>query len=285
MSAYTDSLKSQGWTDADIAAIAGVLPKLEQQFNAVTTERDRYKGLNDEWQRKLDEEYNPRLTIAERELQQARLDAAKANELVRIAKDFGYVPVEEPKPGATPPTPGTPPPGSPMYDPKAHPTWQDAAKMLDGEAQAIAQASDLAQEYAYLTGKQLFDYETVIDGRQMRGLQALRLEAKANKSDLYGFVAQKFNFQGKRDEKAVERQKAHDDSIAAAAVEKARNEWAQQHGANPMTMSYRPSTRPFIPATTNAEGKQQQPWERGSQTDRRSARLQNLVAMEMKQSA
>lgn len=277
-------LKSNGWTDQDLADIAPMLQNakfratLETQYTSLASERDNFKGLNDEWQRKLDEDYNPRMTAAETEAQKARLQLAEANEKLRIAKDYGYLDGDAQAKADEAAAKLRPDPNG--YDPKRHPTFDDVAKFADAEAEAIAMANDLSQEYAFLSGgRSLFEYE---GQNGARGMRALRAEAKAARKPLETYVAEKFQFADKRTAMNAAKQKEHDDSIRREESERVRAELAQQYG-NPMLRSAVPSRAPFIPAgPAGTGGKPLQPWERGNPQERKAERLSKLITMNLK---
>jgi hypothetical protein len=269
-------LKADGWTDADLAAQAAVLndsrlrATLEKQYGAVVTERDTYKQRDTEWQDLRDRVYQPQITRAEEEAARVRMEAAGLREQVQIAKDYGYLTADQQQ-EADRKQRERAALASTEYDPKRHPTFDDVTKFAEAEGQAIALASDLAAEYAYLNGgRSLFEYETEIDGRRMRGMTALREEAKRSRKNLDQFVSEKFNFRGKREEMATKRQQEHDDAIAKAATEKANLEWAQRMGSNPNLRPAIASQQPFIPAKPS-DGKQ--PWERGTRKENQALRI------------
>src|ERR1017187_4091308 len=208
-----DILKAKGYADADIAALAPMLSDarfrstLEDTYGVLESERDSLKSLNADWQRKLDEDYNPAITRAQKEMETARLEAARLRETVKIAKDFGYLTDETVAPPV--PDPNAPKP----FDAKLHKvvTYDDIGRLADQEGEAIAMAYDLGAEYSALYGgKSLIEYQGA-DGA--RGMRALRQEAKVARKNLDVYVAEKFNFSGKRTEADATRQKAHDDSI------------------------------------------------------------------------
>lgn len=281
-----DILKSRGWTDADIAAAGPMLADarfradMEASYGAVASERDELKGKDDAWQRQLDEQWQPRVTAAEKEAQAARLEAANLKEQLKIAKDYGYMTPEaeaaaEAKIAAATATANG-------YDPKNHPSWDDVKKFGEAQGDAIAIVNDLAAEYAYLNGgKSLYEYETTIDGRTLRGMQAIRAEAKVNRQGLEQYVSKKFDFEGKRTAMRAKAAQDHDDAIRRETVESTRAEMAAQYG-NPMMRTAMPSRAPFIPAKPASGGKQ--PWEL-TQGERKAARVTRAMEIQTKTAA
>lgn len=276
-------LKARGWTDEQISA-AFADPKtvevLDDIFGTVTSERDTLKARDAEWQKKLDEEYNPAIAKAEKAAAEARLKAANYEEQLKIAKDYGYLSSDEAEKRATEAAAAAAARNnSENYDPKRHPTYDDVAKFADAEGEAIALANDLNEEYRYLSGgKSLFEYETTINGQSMRGMRALRQEAKAVRKDFGQYVSEKFDFAGKRRAMQEQRQKEHDEQVAKEAEDRVRREYAEKLG-NPMLAQPIPSRVPFVPAK-NPEGKQ--PWERGTSNERRAQRIQHAVQSQLK---
>lgn len=257
-------LKAKGWTDADLEAQAPMLKDqrfrsaLEDTFGSVTQERDQFKTLNDQWQERLDTDYNPRMTAAEREAQQARLEAANLREQLKIAKDYGYMTPEAEAAASAAAAEATRKAADLSngtgYDPKKHPTFEDVGKFAEAEGEYHAVLNDLMEEYRFLTGKSLIEYEG--QGGK-RGMSALRAEAKANRKGIDAYVPEKFDFAGKRAEMARKKQEDHDNLIRGEAEAKVRTEMAQQYG-NPLLRSALPSRQPFMPAKP---GSDKQPWE------------------------
>lgn len=274
-------LKSKGWSDEQIAtatADKNLASTLEASFGELITERDQLKARDAEWQEKLDKEWQPRVSEYEKNLIETRKELALAKELNKIAKDYGYLDTEEAKKreeDARAAAAAASDPG--RYDPKRHPTFEDVARFADGEAEAIALATDLAAEYQHLYGKSLFEYETQVNGQSMRGMRALRQEAKAQRKPLDQYVAEKFDFTGKRKALAEQRQTERDQKIAEDARADERRKLAEQYG-NPNLRNAVPSRHPFMPPKP-ADGKQ--PWERGSAQQRRSERLQHALDVQL----
>ena len=276
-------LKSKGWTDEQIDkafADPSVIAILDESLGTITSERDQLKARDAEWQTKLETEYNPAIAKAEREAADARLRAATFEEQVKIAKDYGYLAGDEAERRAAEAAErakvnaGVPANG---YDPKRHPTFDDVAKFADAEGEAIAMANDLAQEYKYYTGKDLFEYQTELNGQTYRGMRAIRQEAKLARKPLDQFVAEKFDFRGSRQRKAEETQKAHDDQIRKETAEATRREMAEKYG-NPNLAQPIPSRTPFL-IEKSKDGKQ--PWERGTAQERKVQRVQNAMQQQV----
>ena len=289
-----DILKSKGYTDADLATLAPMLSDqrfrstLETEYNLLDTERttlkadlEKFKVENDGWAKYEQETVRPTLEAYDRE--KADLVASKASleARLKLAEEAGFA-----RP-TVPTTPVTPPPGSPeAWDPKKHniPTWDDVNKLAMAEGDAIAMATNLAQEYAYLNGgKQLFDYTyTTPDGRSLNGMVALRQEALAAKApNLYEFARKKFDFDTKRNAIA-EKQKA---DAEKAIRDDERQKTLAQH-VNPETRQLLPSQRPFLPSAPRdaANGKPKMPWQTPA-PERRADRLNRILETQLKTGA
>ena len=274
-------LKSKGYTDADLEALKPMLSdsrfrtSLEEQFGALETERNDFKAKYEGKEAEIEDwrttVVNPRIAAAEQEAVKARQEAALLREQVQIAKDYGLIP-EGDKPAAPPSVSATP--GSETFDPSKHNlvTRDEIGRFADLEGQAIAMASDVLEEYRYLTGgKSLYDYVGP-DGK--RGMQALRTEAVKAKVPLDQFVAQKFDFVGKRQAIEAKRQEEHDALVSKEAVSK----YITENGANPNTRTPGPSRMPFIPPKQGSSpaGGAKQPWDVPAQ-ERKNARQERAM--------
>ncbi len=273
-------LKSKGYTDADLEALKPMLSdsrfrtSLEEQFGTLETERNdfkaKYEGKETEIEDWRANVVNPRIAAAEQEAVKARQEAALLREQVQIAKDYGLIPEGE-KASAPPAVSATP--GN-DFDPSKHNlvTRDEIGRFADLEGQAIAMASDVLEEYRYLSGgKSLYDY-VAPDGK--RGMQALRTEAVKQKMPLDQFVAQKFDFAGKRQAIEAKRQEEHDAQISKEAISK----YITENGANPNTRIPGPSRNPFIPRPQGASpaGGAKQPWDVPAQ-ERKNARQERAM--------
>ena len=266
-------LKAQGLSDADIQnmspmlATAAYRSAIENSVNTLETERDTYRTRDEEWQAIVNEKYVPAVTSAEKAAIEARQEAAKYREMVKSAKDFGYLSddderkanekIEADRRAAA----ANQPPGFNPEDPKFR-EFSNRFSMAEGDA--IALSNFVAEEYRLLNGGSLNDY-VGRDGK--RGMIALRAEALAAKKPIDQYADEKFNWAGKRAEQATARQTAHDTEVARKAVE----EYALKNGSNPMTQRANPSRMPLMPSKIN-DGKPVQPWERPGATSERRQR-------------
>ena len=274
-------LKAKGWTDEQITAALSnpqMVETLEAAFSELATERDTFKKRDEAWQAKLETEYNPAIGKAEKDAAEARRRAADLEEQVKIAREYGYLSSSEADEKLKAAAAAAASRNDPnAYDPKRHPTFDDVNRFAEAEGQAIALANYLVLEYQYLTGKNLFEYETTINGTTRRGMTALREEAKAARKNLDLYVSEKFDFNGLRLKQREARQKEHDDKIRLEATETVRREYAEKFG-NPALAMPTPSRQPFMPSKP-ASGKQ--PWEVPA-AERRAGRIRHAMESQMK---
>lgn len=277
-------LKAEGYTDADLEAVKPLLTDakfrgtLERQLGALETTLAEYKTENEGWSKFYEETTKPLIAQYDKDIADAKAAEASLAARLKLAEQQGYAPKrDEPQPQPQPQATGQPAP----FDPKAHKlvTQDDIAKYADMEGEAIAIAANLAEEYRILTnGKSIYEYQTTTqDGRTLNGMVALRHEAKANKKPMAQFVAEKFDFQGKRNTMAeAARLKAEQ-----AIREDERNKVISQYG-DPNARPLMPSKDPFIPRPReDRAGKQ--PWEIPAQ-ERAKARIERAMQTQMKAS-
>lgn len=275
-------LKTQGYTDADIAAAAPLLQDarfrsaVEQDRAQLEQQNAAFKKENEAWANWHETEGKPILSMYEKDAADAKAEAAAMRERLRLAEQQGYAPAgsvkEEPKPTSLSAGQSQP------FDAKAHKlvTYDDVAFLADREGDAIAMSHDIAGDYAALTGKSLMEHSYVSrDGRQLHGMRAIRQQAKDEqyKGDLYGYVEQKFDFAAKRAAAAEKSRLAAEESIRADE----RVKMATKYG-NPELRTLRPSAEPFLPPLDGKDAKQ--PWEIEPQ-ERKRSRLEKLVASQM----
>lgn len=284
MARLEDILKSKGYSDADLQAMAPMLSDarfrgaLEASHGELESERNTLKTNLDNWSGEWLENANTRIAAAEQEAIGARRRAADLDEQLKIAKDWGFVEEKTRPNGVAPAAPGVSATPGAAFDPKTHNlvTHSDIAKYADAEGRAIAMANDLGEEYRYLTGgKALFEYE---GQNGTRGMEALRSEAVAAKQDLRQYIATKFDFNGKRQAIATKRQDEHDAAIRKEAEDRVRGELAAQFG-NPNLRQPAQSRSPFIPPKPKEGG---QPWEHTA-SERRSGRLERAMRNQLVQ--
>jgi len=280
MAKLEDVLKAQGFTDEDIAAQATLLndPKfrgaLEKSYDVLESTLNNYKTENEGWAKWHEDHGKPTLALYEKDMTDAKAEAASLRERLRLAEQNGFAPRREEEikvpSGETKSAPEA-------FDPKKHNlvTQDDVAKFADMEGRAIAMAADLNEEYRHLTGgKSLFDYTVERDGRTLRGMVALREEAIQARKPLDQYVGEKFDFQGKRQAIAEAQRKAAEDAIRADE----RSKVMGQYG-DPNQRPMMPSRDPFIPRPPAEKAKM--PWEITS-TDRRNARVQRAMESQYK---
>lgn len=271
-----DILRRKGYAEADIQALAPMLAdqrfrsSLEESFGEVESQRDTHKAELDKWSGDWLTDANAKISRAEQETIRARREAADTREQLKLAKEWGLMEEGSRPEGVVPASSAVSATPGGVFDPKAHKlvTYDDIGRYAEAEGAAIAMANDLSEEYRHLTGKSIFEYES--NGK--RGMSALRAEAIAAKQNLDTFVAQKFDFTGKRQSITAKRQQEHDDAIRKEAEDRVRGEMASKFG-NPNMRQAVQSNAPFIPPKPKEGG---QPWEH-SAGERRNARLERAM--------
>ena len=240
-----DVLKQQGYSDADLKAIEPMLADsrlrsaMEAQYSNLITERDAFKTEAEKWETwRQNEEYGflPKTQEEDPAAVAAREAAARAQQ------------------------------GQPAnFDTKNFVTRDDIGRYADAEGQAIAMAADLAEDYRVLTGQSIVTY-TSPDGK--RGMSALREEAKTARLPLDQYVANKFNFQAKREEIAAKQRLEAENAIRADE----RSKVAAEFG-NPAMRSPMPSRHAIIPPKQGDTG---MPWDK-TPNELKERRMQNAL--------
>lgn len=273
MAKLEDVLKKQGFTDADLAAaqtllgdqrfrgaVEGYTSGLEQDLGA-------FRKENNDWADWAEKTNKPQLDGYVRESLDLKgkvgsLEARlKAVDPTFTGGGEGKAPERAAAAGGGVPATGD-------FDPKQFGlvTEKDVERYAAQQGTAIVIAQDLQQEYRRLTGKDMLDYETTADGRTLRGMTALLHEARTAKTPMPDYIAQKFDFAGKRAQMKVDADKAHDEAIRKDERAKAIAEMS-----NPNARPGLISTNPFVPRAVG-DGTPKQPWE-VSAAERRNSRI------------
>ncbi len=268
-------LKAQGYTDADIAAAGTLISDskfrgaVETYVDGLQTQLTGFQTENNNWADWAEKTHKPLVENLQREKVELASQVGSLDARVR-ALDPNYKP-GEPQNRQAPPAGGTPPA---EFDPAKHGllTRKDfdteVAKYAAGQGMAIAMSNDLAAEYKRLTGQDMLDYQaTDSEGRHMSGMSALLYEARTNNKLLPDYIAQKFDFAGKRAAAAQTQKQAAEDAIRKDERTKVISEFG-----NPNTRPGVTSNSPFIPPPRTAEGAGKMPWEVPA-AERRNARI------------
>lgn len=265
-----DVLMASGYSATDLEALKPLLADakfrgaLETDYDALETERDKYKGEAEGWSGWYKDTGLPTVEKALKDAQDARATAASHEARLRTLQEQGLIKMAELE---GEPTKKEPAKEAPVFDPKAHNlvTLDDVTRFADAEGDAIATAQDLAAEYSELfPGKSLFGYQ---GSNGERGFRALRREAIAAKVPIRDFVAGKFKFQEKR----TEIEKAALDA-REAEIRKDERSKAIAEIANPNARPPSMSKFPLLPRPAT-DGKQ--PWD--NQEERAAARLNKAL--------
>ncbi len=274
-----DALKSQGYTDADLAALQPMLADakfrgaLESQFAAVETERDKFREESTGWSKWYQDTAAPTVEKALKAEQDAKAEAAAHAARLKALQDQGLIKLagEDADPAKVAAASAT---GSASLDDLRKlgvVTQDDVMKFAEAEGEAIALAHDISAEYSELYGgKSLLTY--VGPDGQTRGLRALRREAQAAKRPLYDYVADKFKFGEKRSEVLAAETKKREDAIRADQRSKDIAELANPAARPPSASGF-----PFVP---RPNGDAKQPWDQPGDrsNDRVNRVLQKVLA-------
>ena len=279
--------KQKGFTDADLEAVKPLLTDakfrgpLEEEIQRLNTDLTLFKTENERWDAWHKGDGQKLMDDLEREKVEAIAKAASLEARLKEAEKNGFAPLRN-----EPANPNPQQPAAGAFDPKAHKLITEdefkaqTMRFADLEGQAIAISGNLIEEYRHLTGgKSIIDYTyQTQDGRTLHGLEALRFEAQLNKQPMYEYAQKKFDFASKRQAIADAQRKAAEDAIRADERAKVVQQYGQP-GAGPMM----PSSQPFIPRPSGNEGKQ--PWDRGTDNERRSDRIQRAMQTQLRSGA
>lgn len=278
-----DLLKAKGWTDAELAdpAYAPLLTNakfsttLEEQLANLETERDLFKNQVTEFETWRTQTAIPKFDEISARESAARQEAARLKEEIKIARDYGYLPPERQGEQPDPQTARASQAAAQAeaFDPAKHNlvTRDEIGRFANLEGEAIAMATDLAEEYRILyPGQSIYSYE---GQNGTRGMRALRLEALAAKKNLDQYIYDKFNFQGKRSEADAKRRAEAEDAIRKDERAKVAAEYRIPGNAIPTASRF-----PFIPAKPKDGG---QPWEK-TPSELRERRLQSAMQTQLK---
>jgi hypothetical protein len=267
-------LKEKGYTEAELTALAPLLADqkfratLETEYDSVVAARDKYKADADfitEWREKT---AIPIVDQYAKDTVEAKAEAASLRARLVEAEKAGFAPA-----GSVPLGVVTPPVDA--FDPKKHNLVTNTdleagyQRFANLEGDAIALAHDLGDQYrTYYPGQTLADYVGT-DGKT--GFRALLAEARAKGQNVGPYIAEKFNFAGKRNEMLAAQKQKERDAIAAEERAKVVAEYGHPGMRTPSASAY-----PLIPRMAKDQGN---PWDNPS--DRRSQRIQRAVQTEM----
>lgn len=225
-------LAQQGLSAEEVAAIVGnekqskamsaALSKFDEGAAALARAEAEKSETAKFWEDKTQEIQGSvsRLTAAEKKAAQADAERARYAAYLKSLKDQGYdVPddlVAAPK--------GNPDPSTPNYL-----TREEAMKMARGTAPDLVSLTALSNEYYDLFGSPYVAVE-----------QDFAEAQKAGKS-LRDFARSKYNFDGKRQEKAQAKAEADYQKRYTEDLAKEKAKWAETHGSNPETRAPLPS--------------------------------------------
>ena len=269
-----DILKSQGYTDADIAEM-NITPKYAAALEKADSAAEKLQADLDATTVWYQNEAVPTLNKALADATEARGEAAKVNARLKSMQDYGLARVaddQDNKGG------GGADKGGADKGNRGTPTDFDANKFVSAETflattdrfgEAIAVATDIAEDHRDLFGSRLPGGVTGLRKEYQNAVKNHRFNG-----DLRMFWESKFNVQAKQTERSVAAHQKELDDYAAEKVNAVRSEMM-----NPMTRTMSVSRNPFVAkAITAADGSKtttgKQPWENGATPEqRRSERV------------
>jgi hypothetical protein len=258
MATYAEYLKSQGASEADIAVLDTPLARrayerLEESIVRLDGEAKKakegaaaYEERVNKWYEDHDKEFKAvegKLVAeaAARAKAEAALRTAHERGMLDVAKDLGY---DFSNPATPPPNSNAPAP----IDTSKFVTQETLLQVAEREGDAIAIASDIAAEHAYLFGSPL------------RSFRELRREAVSRKLPVQQVWEEKFKVADARAARIAADEKAKEETLRKKITEEVRSQFASEYG-NPNTRPPEASRSPF--ASRPAANREKQPWDTG----------------------
>lgn len=263
MATYAEYLRSQGATDAEIAVLDTPIARrayerleasVVENFEAAKKAREgaqAYEAKANEWyeanETKTKELEAKLVTEAGlRAKAEGALRVAHERGMIDVAKDLGY---DFTQPPAAPPNPNAPP----AIDTSKFVTQETLLAVAEREGDAIAIASDIAAEHAYLFGSPL------------RNFRELRKEAVSRKVPVMQVWEEKYKVADARTARVAADEKAKTDALTKKITAEVEAKFAEQYGNNPNLRTPEASRSPFAPRP--AANRDKQPWETGIDGD------------------
>jgi hypothetical protein len=221
-------LAEQGLTAEEIAAVVGnekttkamtaALAKYDEGVGLAakaTTDLEAANAAKVEAENFWEQKVTPALAGVDRKVATATSEAARYKAYLQSLKDQGYDVPADLLTAPTTTTTTTPPTGGF--------TREDFNKEMQGTAEAQIAINALSQRYQYLYGEPYLTMEEDYAA------------AKAAKKPLREFVATKYKFEEKTQEKAAAKDQARIDAIVAEKVKVEEAKLQQKYGANAET--------------------------------------------------
>ena len=270
-----DILKSQGFTDADIAEM-NITPKYAAALEKADSAAEKLQADLDATTVWYHNEAVPTLNKALADATEARGEAAKVNARLKSMQDYGLARVADDQDNKNKGGGGADDKGdkgnrgTPTdFDPNKFVSADTFLQTTDRFGEAIAVATDIAEDHRDLFGSRLPGGVTGLRKEYQDAVKNHRFNG-----DLRMFWESKFNVQQKQTERSVAAHQKELDDYAAEKVNAVRSEMM-----NPMTRTMSVSRNPFVAkAVTGADGNKtvtgKQPWEDGRTVEqRRSERV------------
>jgi hypothetical protein len=279
-----DVLRKQGFSDADLQAAGTLLGDakfrgaVETYVGGLESTLNEFRTENDKWADWAEKTNKPQLDALGQE--KLNLTSQVGSLSARLqAVDPTFKPNGDgraPERRQEDPNPNT-------FDPQKAGllTVKDFDEKVNqyaaAQGTAIAMANDLAGEYRRLTGNDMLDYSTQdAEGRPLRGMVALLHEARIERKILPDYIAQKFDFAGKRAAAAENARKAAEEAVRKDERTKVIAEFG-----NPNTRPGMPSQASFVPPPRGDGQAAKMPWEIPA-TERRNARIGRAMETQAK---
>ena len=262
---YTDYLRSQGATEADIQVLDTPLARRlfdkQQADLAAATERataleGKYTKANtdlDNFNKWYTDEAVPMIDRANNEIIAAKANEAKARTALQIAQDRGLINVAKDlgydlggSPLTTSTTPATTTSAS-GFDPTKYFTKDELVGEINKFGGSLAALEDMVSEHAYL-----------FPGSRLN-VTKLREEALATKKNVNQVWEEKYKVSEARAAREAADKKAYEDKLRKEGADAERAKFADQYG-NPNLRTPEPSINTFAPRK-EGERAGKQPWE------------------------
>jgi hypothetical protein len=276
---WKDYLKSQGYTDAEIANMETTFggPKMAKAFEQPIADKlaaeqaaATARSEKEDFERFYNDEVLPKISTTYQDAINARTRVAALEARLKAANEYGFL--SDPKvvdgvvPGApavaTPSTPANPVPGSPAapanFDPNNYVRADKFAEEVNNIPSMLGRLTKISNEHMSLFGSPLLDIDEIIREAQ----------ASKGKRNVGTIWEEKYKVQAKRDEIAAAKQAEHDKRIADEAVRK----YASEHNM-PFTAPGQVSKAPLF--TPKSADDAHQPW-KGAK-DRKAERRQTMM--------
>jgi hypothetical protein len=272
---YSEYLKSNGATDADIAVLDTPVGRkayeaMEARVATAAAEVETAKTDRTNLEKWFKEDATPYVTNVEAAATLAKANEARALAIVRDLETRGMLSKEDLQKFGIDPVAAAPAPGGTPAVPantSEFLTLKSIQPALDSVGNNLAAMQDLVLEHMQLFPNVHLE------------VRALRNEANAQGKTVYEYWEQKYKVADARKAAADLRQKTHDDAMRAEGRKAAETELISKFG-NPDTRPLAPSESPLaFRSSGDRSGKQ--PWEVGTPESLSSERVGRVATKVM----